>query len=49
MREALPAARDLPFERGSELFRRTTLLLDRILANIRLEEEAWRLRRTIER
>jgi len=37
------------YTRGSELFRRTTLLLDRILANIRLEEEAWRLRRTIER
>ncbi|HWV83379.1 MAG TPA: HAD family hydrolase [Hyphomicrobiaceae bacterium] len=37
------------YTRGSELFRRTTLLLDRILANIRLEEEAWRLRRAIER
>jgi hypothetical protein len=37
------------YTRGSELFRRTTLLIDRILANIRLEEEAWRLRRTIDR
>jgi hypothetical protein len=37
------------YTRGSELFRRTTLLLDRILANIHLEEEAWRLRRAIER
>ena len=37
------------YRRGSELFRRTTLLVDRILANIRLEEEAWRLRRGIER
>jgi hypothetical protein len=37
------------YRRGSELFRRTTLLIDRILANIRLEEEAWRLRRGIER
>ncbi|MFN3743367.1 MAG: HAD family hydrolase [Hyphomicrobiaceae bacterium] len=35
------------YTRGSELFRRTTLLIDRILANIRLEEEAWRLRRSI--
>jgi hypothetical protein len=34
------------YTRGSELFSRTTLLLDRILANIRLEEEAWRLRRS---
>lgn len=37
------------YRRGSELFRRTTLLIDRILANIRLEEEAWRLRRGIDR
>jgi len=37
------------YSRGSELFRRTTLLIDRILADIRLEEEAWRLRRSIER
>ena len=37
------------YTRGSELFRRTTLLIDRILANIRLEEEAWRLRRSVER
>jgi hypothetical protein len=37
------------YTRGSELFRRTTLLIDRILANIRLEEEAWRLRRSVAR
>jgi hypothetical protein len=30
---------------GSELFRRTCLLLDRILADIRVEEERWRLGR----
>jgi len=31
------------YRRGSELYRRTCLLLDRILANIRIEEEMWRL------
>jgi hypothetical protein len=30
---------------GSELFRRTCLLLDRMLADIRVEEERWRLGR----
>ncbi|MDX2258482.1 MAG: HAD family hydrolase [Hyphomicrobiaceae bacterium] len=30
---------------GSELFVRTCLILDRILADIRVEEEMWRLRR----
>jgi hypothetical protein len=30
---------------GSELFKRTCLLLDRMLADIRVEEERWRLRR----
>jgi hypothetical protein len=37
------------YRRGSELFKRTTLLIDRILADIRLEEEAWRLNRAIEK
>jgi len=37
------------YRRGSELFKRTTLLIDRILADIRLEEEAWRLSRSLER
>ncbi len=33
------------YRRGSDLFRRTCLLLDRILADIRIEEERWRLER----
>lgn len=37
------------YRRGSELFKRTTLLIDRILADIRLEEEAWRLSRSLEK
>jgi hypothetical protein len=37
------------YRRGSDLFKRTTLLLDRILADISVEEEAWRLSRTIEK
>jgi phosphoserine phosphatase len=37
------------FRRGSELFRRTCLLVDRILADIRVAEEMWRLGRSIER
>jgi haloacid dehalogenase-like hydrolase len=37
------------YRRGSDLFKRTTLLIDRILADIRLEEEAWRLTRAIEK
>ncbi len=36
------------YRKGSELFRRTSLLLDRILADIRVEEEIWRLGREIE-
>jgi haloacid dehalogenase-like hydrolase len=35
------------YRRGSDLFRRTCLLLDRMLANIRVEEERWRLGRGI--
>ena len=31
------------YREGSDLFRRTCLLLDRILASIRVEEEVWRL------
>ena len=34
---------------GSELFARTCLLLDRILADIRLQEEIWRMSRDVER
>jgi len=33
------------YSAGSELFKRTCLLLDRILADIRVEEEKWRLAR----
>jgi hypothetical protein len=33
------------YRRGSELFKRTCLLIDRILADIRVQEEAWRLGR----
>ena len=33
------------YRRGSELFRRTCLLIDRILADIRVQEETWRLGR----
>ncbi len=36
------------YRKGSELFRRTSLLLDRILADIRVEEEIWRLGREID-
>jgi len=36
------------YRRGSDLFKRTTLLIDRILADISVEEEAWRLTRAIE-
>ena len=31
------------YRRGSDLFKRTCLLIDRILADIRLQEEMWRL------
>jgi phosphoserine phosphatase len=34
------------YRRGSELFKRTCLLLDRILADIRVQEERWRLERS---
>jgi hypothetical protein len=37
------------YRRGSDLFKRTTLLIDRILADIRLDEEAWRLKRAIDK
>ena len=37
------------YRRGSDLFRRTCLLLDRILADIRVQEEMWRLAREAER
>ena len=33
------------YREGSDLFRRTCLLLDRILADIRVQEEVWRLTR----
>jgi phosphoserine phosphatase len=33
------------YRRGSELFKRTCLLLDRVLADIRVQEEVWRLAR----
>ena len=32
---------------GSDLFKRTCLLLDRILADIRVQEEMWRLGRGV--
>jgi hypothetical protein len=35
------------YTRGSELFRRTCLLLDRILADIRVQEEVWTIGRAI--
>ncbi len=37
------------YRRGSELFRRTTRLLDRIIADIQLQEEMWHFRRGIEK
>ena len=33
------------YRRGSELFKRTCLLIDRMLADIRVQEEVWRLQR----
>ena len=33
------------YRRGSDLFKRTCLLLDRILADIRVREEMWRIGR----
>ena len=35
------------YRRGSELFKRTCLLLDRILTDIRVQEEMWRLGRGV--
>ncbi len=35
------------YRRGSDLFKRTCLLLDRVLADIRLQEEMWRLGREV--
>jgi len=35
------------YQRGSDLFKRTCLLLDRMLADIRIEEEKWRLERSM--
>jgi hypothetical protein len=35
------------YRRGSELFKRTCLLIDRILADIRVQEEMWRLGRAV--
>jgi hypothetical protein len=35
------------YRRGSDLFRRTCLLLDRILADIRVREEMWRLEKGV--
>lgn len=37
------------YRRDSDLFKRTCLLLDRILADIRVQEETWRIGRLIER
>ena len=35
------------YRRGSDLFRRTCLLLDRILADMRVQEEMWRIGREV--
>ena len=37
------------YRRGSELFKRTCLLIDRILADIRVQEEMWKLGRGLAR
>ena len=37
------------FRRGHDLCRRTTRLLDRIIADIQLKEEMWRFRRSVAR
>jgi phosphoserine phosphatase len=37
------------YRRGSDLFQRTCLLIDRILADIRVQEEMWRLERDVEK
>jgi phosphoserine phosphatase len=35
------------YRRGSDLFKRTCLLIDRVLADIRVQEERWRLERGV--
>lgn len=35
------------YRRGSDLFKRTCLLIDRILADMRVQEEMWRLGRSV--
>ncbi len=35
------------YRRGSDLFRRTTFILDKMLAEIRLQEEMWRFRKEV--
>lgn len=35
------------YRRGSELFKRTTLLLDRMLADIRVAEESWKIGKSL--
>jgi hypothetical protein len=35
------------YRRGSDLFKRTCLLLDRVLADIRVHEESWLLGREV--
>ena len=37
------------YRRGSDLYKRTCLLIDRILADIRVEEEIWRLSRDVDK
>ncbi len=37
------------YRRGSDLFKRTSLLLDRILADMRVQEEVWRIGRDVSR
>ena len=37
------------YRRSSDLFRRTCLLIDRILADMRVQEETWRLERSLAR
>ncbi|MGB3719254.1 MAG: haloacid dehalogenase-like hydrolase [Proteobacteria bacterium] len=37
------------YRRGSDLFRRTCLLIDRILADVRVQEEVWRVTREVKK
>jgi hypothetical protein len=37
------------YRRGSDLFRRTCLLIDRILTDIRVQEEVWRLGKSLDK